>query len=272
MVSENDPRPVLRKELARVFQNQRVIRAFEKIFDLIPPEFINQQTQLDALNLISEFAASQANNAVAAVTRLTDVLEQLTLVPTILDTLPPDDLRPVEFQYSLSIGINQESVPALSQAIAPTWTNNHIFSPTAGVAVTVNGVAGSNIVTLNGANQGLGINSTGATAPIKFVPTGGDAWTVQAGALAVSDFGITNVTRGTTPFSIAGGGGAGGDVATFIAPFITKGYTVATLPAGVLGMVAHVTDALAPAFLTAVVGGGAVKSLVFYNGAAWVAG
>lgn len=54
-------------------------------------------------------------------------------------------------------------------------------------------------------------------------------------------------------------------------PVRTKGYTVATLPAGVLGQIAHVTDALAPAFLTAVVGGGAVKSLVFFNGANWVA-
>jgi hypothetical protein len=48
-VEDNDPRPVLRKELARVFKNQRVVRAFEKIFDLIPTEFINQQTQIDEI-------------------------------------------------------------------------------------------------------------------------------------------------------------------------------------------------------------------------------
>ena len=52
---------------------------------------------------------------------------------------------------------------------------------------------------------------------------------------------------------------------------ITKGYTVAGLPAGTTGAIAHVTDALAPAFLTTVVGGGAVKTLVFYNGTNWVA-
>lgn len=51
----------------------------------------------------------------------------------------------------------------------------------------------------------------------------------------------------------------------------TKGYAVAALPAATTGDIAHVTDALAPAFLVAVVGGGAVKTLVFYNGAAWVA-
>lgn len=49
-----------------------------------------------------------------------------------------------------------------------------------------------------------------------------------------------------------------------------KGYTVATLPAGTIGDTAYVTDALAPTFLAAVVGGGAVVTPVFYNGANWV--
>jgi hypothetical protein len=53
----------------------------------------------------------------------------------------------------------------------------------------------------------------------------------------------------------------------------TQGYTVATLPAaGTVGRKAYVTDALAPTFLTAIVGGGAVKCPVFDNGTAWVAG
>lgn len=51
----------------------------------------------------------------------------------------------------------------------------------------------------------------------------------------------------------------------------TTGYTVATLPAGTVGMRAHVTDALTPAFGAAVVGGGAVIIPVFY-GAAWIVG
>lgn len=50
-----------------------------------------------------------------------------------------------------------------------------------------------------------------------------------------------------------------------------KGYTVATLPAGTQGDTAFVTDALAPAFLTTVVGGGAVVAPVFYDGTNWVA-
>lgn len=49
-----------------------------------------------------------------------------------------------------------------------------------------------------------------------------------------------------------------------------KNYTVATLPAGTRGDIAYVTDALAPAFLTAIVGGGAAVAPVFFNGTNWV--
>lgn len=52
----------------------------------------------------------------------------------------------------------------------------------------------------------------------------------------------------------------------------TGGYTVATLPAGVIGARAYVTNALAPAFGAVVAGGGAVTIPVFYNGANWIVG
>lgn len=60
-------------------------------------------------------------------------------------------------------------------------------------------------------------------------------------------------------------------IATFGAQVRLKGYTVATLPAGTQGDTAFVTDALAPAFLTALVGGGAVVTPAFYDGTNWVA-
>ena len=50
-----------------------------------------------------------------------------------------------------------------------------------------------------------------------------------------------------------------------------KNYTVATLPTGVQGDTAYVTDALAPSYMVTVVGGGAVVTAVFYNGTSWVA-
>jgi len=51
---------------------------------------------------------------------------------------------------------------------------------------------------------------------------------------------------------------------------ITGGYTVATLPTGVVGMRAYVTNASAPSYGATVMGGGAVTIPVFYNGTNWI--
>jgi hypothetical protein len=48
------------------------------------------------------------------------------------------------------------------------------------------------------------------------------------------------------------------------------GYTVSTLPAGKIGMIAYVTDALTPASLATAVGGGTSVVPVFYNGSNWI--
>ena len=48
-----------------------------------------------------------------------------------------------------------------------------------------------------------------------------------------------------------------------------RGVTVAGLPTPSTGMIARVTDALAPATGATVVGGGAAQALVWYNGANW---
>ena len=57
--------------------------------------------------------------------------------------------------------MRSDAAPALSEAIGPTWTGNHIFSPVAGVAITINGVANT---------TALYVNSTATTtiAPIEF--------------------------------------------------------------------------------------------------------
>lgn len=57
-------------------------------------------------------------------------------------------------------------------------------------------------------------------------------------------------------------------------PVKTGGYTVSTLPSGVVGMRAYVTDQLAACagIGAALTGGGAVVCPVYYNGSAWVSG
>ena len=56
---------------------------------------------------------------------------------------------------------------------------------------------------------------------------------------------------------------------TVTGTFGMKGYTVGTLPAGVTGAWAYVTDASGPTYGATVVGGGSVVTPVFYNGSNW---
>lgn len=53
-------------------------------------------------------------------------------------------------------------------------------------------------------------------------------------------------------------------------PSLRGPFTVATLPTGSAGQMAYVTDALTPAALSAVAGGGAVVVAVFHNGTTWI--
>lgn len=56
-----------------------------------------------------------------------------------------------------------------------------------------------------------------------------------------------------------------------ISELLTLGaYTVAGLPAGVVGQTCYVTDALGPVSLSNVVGGGTVKVPVFFDGTNWI--
>lgn len=95
-----------------------------------------------------------------------------------------DQTLPVGANPSATIGLSavngfaatfmtSDSAPALSQAIAPTWTGNHIFTPTSGVAIKVNGFAGSAAVTSHGDNTGLRVENTASTtvgvlSPVRF--------------------------------------------------------------------------------------------------------
>jgi hypothetical protein len=55
-------------------------------------------------------------------------------------------------------------------------------------------------------------------------------------------------------------------------PIRAGGYTVATLPTGVVGARAYVTDAVTAVFMATPTGGGSVKTPVFFNGSVWVCG
>jgi len=75
-------------------------------------------------------------------------------------------------------------------------------------------------------------------------------------------------TNNSYNFQIAGNGifKVTPTYAQSLQPFVLPAYTVATLPTGIQGAMAYVTDASAPAYNTTVVGGGSSVVSVFFDG------
>ena len=73
-----DPRPPSRAELAKFLPDQRTIRAFEKLFELIPDDIFKL---IDEALIAAGNASATSNEAIAAIQRLTDVLEVLAKAP-----------------------------------------------------------------------------------------------------------------------------------------------------------------------------------------------
>ena len=117
-----------------------------------------------------------------------------------------------------------------------------------------------------------------ATLAVTGAPVGGtNATLTNSHALLISAGAVTNTTNGYGLTVNAPTGATNNYAAQFLggttifgAPARLKNYTVATLPAGVQGDTAYVTDALAPVWGATVAGGGAVVIPVFYNGANWI--
>jgi len=65
-----DPRPLTRQELAEFLPSQRAIRAFEKLFDLIPPE-------LEDILILAESALLSAQTSRAENTTLRQRIDEL---------------------------------------------------------------------------------------------------------------------------------------------------------------------------------------------------
>lgn len=162
--------------------------------------------------------------------------------------------------------------PNLGTPTMGTLTNCTGLPISTGVSGLGAGVATALSVTAGGAfsfvlfNNALGTPSSGTLTNCTGLPIGGGT----TGTLAVNRGG-TGVTTSTGSGNVVLSTSPTLSGVVFSSPCRLQGYTVATLPAGVVGQVAYVTDALAPAWNTALVGGGAVVVKCFYNGAAWVA-
>lgn len=144
------------------------------------------------------------------------------------------------------------SVRAVATGVGVSIRNANAFSGYSGVEYfnssgVLKGYVG--LEANSGANQHLRVNSLTGTTNI---------------------YGSSALLVTITPAGVAVTGGVAASTT------IKAGlYTVATLPtcnAAAKGARANVTDAMAPAWLAALVGGGAVVAPAFCNGAAWVGG
>lgn len=174
-------------------------------------------------------------------------------------TNPTANTSVTNFTYATTTGSN---IGSYSESLSGNYNAGLI-----GKAVT------AKASTTNVGVIGVGRNSN-ATSPIEVGVFGylgtADNPTLSSAAILADNGSTTNPIflardNGSTAFTIADGGKV-----TVTAPINLKSYTVATLPAGVQGDMAYVTDATAPTYLGALVGGGAVVCPVFYNGSAWV--
>ena len=136
-------------------------------------------------------------------------------------------------------------------------------------------------------NNGIGIfngsDSSGDYAALSFVQAGNQKGVIYtnsenltinsaAGSL-IFQTGSTEQMRLTSTGLGIGTSSPNANVKLDVAaPIRAQGYTVATLPTGVVGARAYVTDAVAAVFQAVPTGGGSVKTPVFYNGTNWVCG
>jgi hypothetical protein len=186
-------------------------------------------------------------------------------------------------------GTGLGTIPTNGQLLIGNGTGYALGTLTASTGITVTNGAGT--ITVTNSLPDLTVVLTGAGTTVvtgtypNFTITSNDAFvgTVTSVGGTGTVNGITLTGTVTTSGNLTLGGTLSGVSLTTqvsgILPVANGGnglgaaYTVATLPAaGTQGRRSWVTNALAPTFLAAPVGGGAVVCPVFDNGTAWVVG
>ena len=155
-----------------------------------------------------------------------------------------------------NVGIGASSPSASSKLVVNGNT------PTAGMVSIKGNAGGISLALSDNINSSLYVKHS---SPVTF-------GTDIGGALAFSVNGFNEAMRIDSSGNVGIGTSSPTGKLDVAGTIKTLGYTVATLPTGVTGARAYVTNALAPTYGATVVAGGAVTIPVFYNGTNWIVG
>jgi len=186
------------------------------------------------------------------------------------------------------------AVGTINQVLSTDGSNNLFWATVSGGGGVTSVTATSPVNSSGGSTPNITVNATSGNTPLYLVQrnvsgdfsanyitaTGfyADAtyYMQMSGAdpnlvFDTNDYLAYDRTNNSYNFQIAGNGifKVAPTYAQSFQPFVLPQYTVATLPAGPLGATAYVTDALAPAYNTTVVGGGSSVVRVFFDGTSW---
>jgi len=159
---------------------------------------------------------------------------------------------------------NYKNIFSVSNNGSPSIPNNAYYSAAdtgAGINAQLLGLDNSDVIRFNPAGYDWVANGTA---------TLGTANKTGVSALYIGSLFIGTTERIDASGNLFNIGTINSGAITSSGTIKTAGYTVATLPAGTIGMTAYVTDATAPTYLGTLTGGGTVTCPVFYNGTAWV--
>ncbi len=232
-------------------------------------------TQIEALRLRGDgtilFPPYTAANGIAHIAGTTGVLSVSPIVGADITNSTIDLTTKVTGVLPVANGGTGQSTYINGQLLIGNTTGNTLSK------ATLSGTQGVSIT--NGAGTiGIGL---GAITPTSINTSGNAIFTgpnfsytnASAGTLGPV-FAAGDETHANTTWQKYDGTAAAamyGDGHFVVGGTITlKGYTVATLPTGVVGMTAYVTDALTPTFGNILVGGGTVVAKAFYNGTNWI--
>lgn len=110
-----DQKAPLRSELQKIFKDQRTLKAFEKIFEVIPGELNANADALSQIQIIAENAATQAVLAIGLLNGLGNLAEFIALQPMQSIVNSEQDITPrYEHIYSDFISVQAQQTECLN--------------------------------------------------------------------------------------------------------------------------------------------------------------